>query len=226
MATKQQIPVVAARLTEFQDEFSSLPTEDAQWVIMNAKDAIALFVSAVVNRTKSVVQAITVLLSTIIAVLTVFATTEKFVAKDKFKVNTGKKAKVKISFLGDNFKEWFLGKTEDPFVGSTVYGRKLEKNSVDGPILAELGGNDVAETTLTEMYSVMEAQPNGESGNLLNNGWANIFYVKDINGVLRAVFVFWFDGGWNVRARSVGGPGGWSADVRVFSRNSLLAQTN
>jgi hypothetical protein len=225
MATKQQIPVIAARITEFQEGFESLPTEDAQWVIMNGKEAVALFVSAVVNRAKTVVQTVATLLSAVVSTFAVSATTEKFVAKDKFKVDTSRKAKVKISYLGDNFKEWFLGKEEDPFAGSTINGRKLEKSSVDGPILAELGGNEVAETTLTEMYAAMAAQPNGESGNLLNNGWANIFYIKDVNGTLRTVDVHWSGDGWYVRAYSVEDPGEWYADRRVFSRNSPESQT-
>lgn len=230
MATKQQIPVVAARVTEFQEGFELLPTEDAQWVIMNGKDAVALFVDAVINRTKvaaqTTVQAIINILSTIVCTFTVAPTTEKFVAKDKFKVDTGKKAGVRTSFLGDNFKEWFLNKIEGPFPGSTVNGRKLEKNSVDGPILAELGGSEVAETTLTELYAAMEAQPNGESGDLLNNGWANIFYIRDINGTLRAVDVYWLGDGWFVFAHSVEDPSEWNADRQVFSRNSLVSQAS
>ena len=70
----------------------------------------------------------------------------------------------------------------------------------------------------------MEAQPNGENGNLLNNGWANIFYIKDINGTLRAVHVNWLDDGWFVFAHSVEYPNLWRADYRVFSRNSLVPQ--
>jgi hypothetical protein len=55
MATKQQIPVVAARLTEFQEGFENLSTEDAQWVIMNGKEAVTLFVASVANRAKTTV---------------------------------------------------------------------------------------------------------------------------------------------------------------------------
>ncbi|MFA5754593.1 MAG: hypothetical protein WC905_04600 [Patescibacteria group bacterium] len=225
MATKQQIPVVAARLTEFQEGLESLPTEDAQWVIMNGKEAVALFVSAVVNRAKTVVQTVATLLSAVVSTFAVSATTEKFVAKDKFKVDVSKKAKVKISYLGDNFKEWFLGKEEDPFAGSTVSGRNLEKSSVDGSILVELGGKEAAKTTLMELYTAMAAQPNGESGDLLNNGWANIFYIEDINGTLRAVFVVWGVDGWYVSASSVENPREWDAGSRVFSRNSSESQT-
>lgn len=137
-----------------------------------------------------------------------------------------KKAKVKISYISNTFKEWFLGKIENPFSGSTVSGRKLEKSSVDGPVLAELGGNETAKTTLTEMYAAIGAQPNGESGDLLTNGWANIFYIEDINGTLRAVHVRWRGVGWDVGAYSVGSPNEWYADSRVFFRNSLATQVS
>ena len=72
--------------------------------------------------------------------MTVAATTTLFVARDRFVVNTGKKAPVKISYLGDNFKDWFLRKEEQAFEGSTLKYGKLSRSSVDGPILKELGG--------------------------------------------------------------------------------------
>ena len=63
----------------------------------------------------------------------------------------------------------------------------------------------------------MERQSNGD---LLTNGYANIFYVRDVNGELRAVFVGWGGVGWSVRAYSVGDPDAWRGGDRVFSRNS------
>ncbi len=94
------------------------------------------------------------------------------------------------------------------------------KNSFDGPIIAELGGEAKAETTLTEIYDLMDRQSEGREGVLLNNGWANIFYVKDLAGVLRAVGVRWDDAGWRVFADSVEDPTEWYAGRQVFSRNS------
>jgi hypothetical protein len=93
---------------------------------------------------------------------------------------------------------------------------------VDGPIIAELGGEEKSETTLSEMFSLMEKQGKGEDGVLLNNGYANIFYIRDLAGVLRAVGVRWGGGGWGVGADSVGGPDRWDGGYRVFSRNSVL----
>ncbi|MBI4136099.1 MAG: hypothetical protein HY481_00900 [Candidatus Vogelbacteria bacterium] len=166
-----------------------------------------------------------------VSTVVVPATTGKFVAKEKFVRDTGCKAKVKISYLGDNFTEWFLsgdGKTEDPtrlpdgqVTEQTLCYHTLRQSSVDGPIIAELGGAEKAETTLSELFFLMKKQGNGEDDILLSNGWANIFYVRDFNDLLlRAVIVFWNDVGWFVYANSVENPFGWHDGYRVFSRNS------
>jgi hypothetical protein len=160
----------------------------------------------------------------LVSIVMISATTSKFVAKDKFVVNTKRNAKVLISAVWDNFTNWFLsgdGKIEDPINEQVLRYHKLRKSSVDGPIIAELGGEAKAETTLTEMFSLMEKQKNGEDGVLLNNGYANIFYIRDKNGVLRAVYVAWVDDGWYVYAHPVDDSHGWRDGSRVFSRNTL-----
>jgi len=165
------------------------------------------------------------LLLDLVGTVTTPATTSKFVAKEKFVRDTGRKATVKISYLGDNFTAWFLsgdGKTEDPISEQTLRYHKLRKASVDGPIITGLGGEAKAETTLSEMFSLMEKQKNGESGTLLNNGWANIFYIRDSAGVLRAVNVYWRGDGWSVNAYSALDPYRWFVGSQVFSRNSVL----
>jgi hypothetical protein len=124
---------------------------------------------------------------------TVPGTTTLFVARDRFVLNTKKGAPVKISYLRDNFKSWFLRKEEQPSGGSTLKYGKLSRYSADGPILNELGGEAEAETTLTELFSLMQAQKDGGNGPLLTNGYANIFYIKDTSGVLRAVNAYWND---------------------------------
>ncbi len=152
--------------------------------------------------------------------ITIVATTTSFVARDRFVQNTKPNASVKISFLGDNFKEWFLGKTEEPHAGSTLRYDKLSHNSMDAPIIAEFGGEEKAETTLTELFSLMEKQANRESGPLLTNGYWNIFYIKDVGDVLRAVSAYWCGGGWDVRAYAVTCPYPWRGEGQVFSRDS------
>lgn len=219
MATKQQVPVLAARVVEFQDELSKFPNEDAQWAIQNTKEALALWGEAIANRKKSV-SPIPRVLSMIISVTIIPPTTEEFVARDNFIVDTSKKAKIKISYLGDNFRKHFLGKIEGPFSGASLVGQKLLQNSVDGPIIAELGGKEKAKTTLFELYAMLIQQESGGSGSLLTNGYANIFYIEDVDGIIWAVLAYWNDVGWDVEASSVDSPDEWDAAYQAFSRNS------
>ena len=178
----------------------------------------------IARKVKVTIQEIEETLLELVSTIKISATTDRFVARDKFVVNTGRNASVKISAVWDNFTEWFLsgdGKTEDPIQEQTLRRMKLRKSSVDGSIIAELGGEAKAETTLSEMFSLMEKQPNGEDGDLFTNSYANIFYIKDSSGVLRAVGVGWHDDGWSVYASEVSGPHGWRGGHRVFSRNPL-----
>lgn len=169
---------------------------------------------------------------------------EEFSPHHFFKVSLEKNAPVKVSYVGDNFTNWFLGKIEnkedvgEAIPGDGLYrkpGRQndakettfrfhtLTKNSVDGPIIAALGGETNAETTLVEIAGCMKQQANGEQGLLLTNGDANIFYVRDSALVLRAVRVDWGQGGWGVDASSVSDKHEWHPHgYRVFSPDSSL----
>ncbi len=165
--------------------------------------------------------------------------TTKFVAADFFKVNTKKNASVKISYIWGNFANWFLGKIEESVANEAASGvgpyrtpgqngdaktalryQTLSRNSVDANIINQLGGEAKAETALADVVALMTKQNNGQQGALLTNGYANIFYVRDVDGVLRAVDVPWDSGGWLVYARSVGRPREWRSVSRVFSRDS------
>ena len=150
------------------------------------------------------------------------ATTAQFVVKEKFIVDISNQAKVKIRYLGSNFIEWFGEKIEEPIDGQVLDCHKLLKKSIDKPIIAELGGEEKSETTLAEIYDLIAQQADGRDGILLNNGKANIFYARDINGVLRAVHVYWSVDGWFVYAYSVELPLAWYDGRQVFSRNLVL----
>ena len=156
----------------------------------------------------------------LISTMTIPARREKFIASNYFIIDAGEKTKVKISYLGDNFRTNFLNKTEEISLENTLRYHKLLKRSVDKPIIAELGGKEKAETTLTEMFALMEKQGSGESGELLTNGYSNIFYIRDSAGALWAVRCDWDDDGWHVAAGSVEDPLKWHGGRRVFSRNS------
>ena len=167
------------------------------------------------------VAAVPVILLRLLGTVEVPATAAQFVARDHFKVDTSDTAAVKVSYLGDNLKAWFADKVEGTRSGvSSLRYHTLTKDTLDAPIIAGLGGEAKAETTIGEVWSLMERQPNGKRGKLLTNGYANIFYVRDANGVLCAVNVYWYDDGWRVLADSVERPYRWLAGLRVFSRNA------
>lgn len=148
------------------------------------------------------------------------ATTKQFVACEKFKL---KKDGGLFSFIEDQFASEFLPLVYETIGELPVVCHRLRKNSRDPVIINTIGGEEFAETTLMDIIAKVEKQPNGEDGELLTNGRANIFYVKNFDGVLRAVCVRWFGGGWRVRARPVGLPREWDDGDLVFSRNSVLA---
>lgn len=151
---------------------------------------------------------------------TTSATSEKFVAKEKFREDS---KEVKFYGFWSNFTNWFLagdGKIEEPIGEQELRYGNLTKNSVDGPIIEDLGGEAKAESTLTELYDLLKKQANGEEGDLLTNGSVNIFYIRDTNGVLCAVVVRWDGVGWYVGADSVESLNVWAVGRRVLSRNS------
>ncbi len=147
--------------------------------------------------------------------------TERFVAKEHFKEDTSDRARIKICSLSMNFQSWFLGKVEESAKSMHLQIHKLLRYSKDNTILAELG--NTAETMLVKLYHMLAYQPGGEVGPLLTNKNANIFYIKNVNGILCAVHVYWYPdhGGWYVNARSVECPALWDDGDQVVSRNSV-----
>lgn len=157
-----------------------------------------------------------------VSTIVINATTEEFVARKKFVVNTKPNAEVFISYLSNNFVERFLkgdGKTEDLMSVQTLFCANLSRTSFDITIIAALGGEEKSETTLSEMFFLMEKQKRGEDGALLNNSYPNLFYIQDNAGVLRTVSVRWSGGGWGVDAYYLFR---WNDGCRVFSRNPVL----
>ena len=91
----------------------------------------------------------------------------------------------------------------------------LKANAYDKDIRKELEDHL---STLEDIAGLIEAQPGGKSGFLLNNGYANIFYVEGKNGEVFAVRVRWLSGDrrWRVRGWRLGEGGGWRAGNRVL----------
>lgn len=214
MAAKQT-PILLGRFVEHQSHFNPLPTEDAQWAIQNPKDAAVLCITAIRNRNNGVAK--TERTYRILQPITPKPVESRPFNADEAFFN--KKSGVKMVEHGSNFKSWFGGKVEEDFPEEELRPLMLTQSANDSEIIADLGGEAVAEVTLAEIWRLMERQANGGEGALLNNGCANIFYVRDREGVLRAVCVHLDDDGWYADADALVGSR-WRVVYRVFSRNS------
>ena len=124
--------------------------------------------------------------------------------------------KNKITYIGDNFKEWFGDMPVKVSKKFKYEMRKLEKPMKDEEILKILKPQEIS---LGDLAYILKDFDKSE--------WC-LFYIKDKAGTLRAVSAYWVaDGGfWGVDANPVVGPGVWIAGVRVFSRKFLSNSDN
>ncbi|MDP2877452.1 MAG: hypothetical protein Q8O00_14795, partial [Holophaga sp.] len=215
--SEQQVPQVSAmmgQLVAHQSGFNALPKSDRQFVLQEPKAAIIMMVDAICNRSKEPAPERTYSILRRIQPEPTPVATGPFSADNTF---FSKKSGVNMVNHGDNFKTWYTGKVEEEAPEGMLIPLTLIQAAYDREIIADLGGEEEAEVTLTEIWRLMERQASGEKGDLLTNGWVNIFYVKDKDGVLRAVGVGWGGGGWGVRADALD-DGQWRDGGQVFSR--------
>jgi hypothetical protein len=140
------------------------------------------------------------------------ATKKPVIVRDWFTTN----ASVRISTIFSEFRHRFFDKTEGPITKEAYAKYKLLGISNDGPIIAELGGEDKVEGKVTAALAFLRSQSTGESGFLQTNGYANIFYAKDKKGELCAIRIGWADDGWVVDAISVNDPQAWHGEHLIF----------
>lgn len=136
-----------------------------------------------------------------------------------------------FSNFGQGFYAKFLdgdGQEERPYFGSVVYRSRLTRKASDtqqgeevgAAIIPAIGGESWVRTRLYELFWLANQQPNGETGVLLTNGMANIFYIRDRHGGLYAVILCWETdaNGWCINASSIKDFGKWDSSSQVFSQ--------
>jgi len=148
--------------------------------------------------------------------------TKRFVARDAFGENNADGIKF---YLWPNFTNNFLGKVEEEenVKPTTIAIHRLEKLLRDSGIMAELGIDIMTRKgviKLAHFHEMLKAQSQGQEGPLLVNGYVNIAYIEDENGVLWAVCSRWARRKWHVRTLSVEAPGKWPAGRQVLSQVS------
>lgn len=122
-------------------------------------------------------------------------------------------------WIGDFFRDNVLAKAASvkKLSATTLKSFELTKNAYDRDITSCLPQNyefDISEA-LARIAQMIEQQPNGKEGDLLNNGYANLFYVPGF-----VVRVRWGAGRRRWRVSAWGrDDDGWGAGDRVFVRN-------
>ena len=129
------------------------------------------------------------------------------------------KSEVEVAYYGTNFTNWFRSKVEENVPKDDPVPVDLKRSATDREIVDALGGEEKAEVTLAEIWRLLLRQPKGEFGHLLVNERVNLFYVRDVNNILRVVFVYRYDDSWSMSASTVIDRR-WHDGYRVFSRNS------
>lgn len=111
---------------------------------------------------------------------------------------------------GSNFETQFYGLEVPAIAEGELAVRKLTKDSLDAPILAELGKK--AEISIAQFQAFLAT----------NRGLSEwfIFYLRGNDGNLWAVGAELNadSGGWHVSAFSVANPGRWDTGVQVLSQ--------
>ena len=143
-----------------------------------------------------------------------------FVVRDHIVANMTRDVDVEVAWFSEIFKANFFGKIEGSEGEHTLSSWRLEKNSVDILIRAELGG--YKETTLRDIFHLLAFQLHGQGGDLLVDGHANIFFVRNVNDNLWTVCVRWSPSSncWWFEANSVENvldQRNWRGGSQVFS---------
>jgi hypothetical protein len=144
------------------------------------------------------------------------STQGKFAAREGFRVSLDPGATVLIAYVTDGFARHFLDKLEEPVPEVSLVWYELQGNAGNQAIVADLGGATQVETALGVVFALLLRQGHGKPGPLANNGWGNAFYVRDVSGDLRSVYVHWCDEGWGVDSTPIVSNLEWPIRDRVF----------
>lgn len=116
---------------------------------------------------------------------------DTFVARDHISVDRGGEAC--IGYMDHVFVRDFLDKTEEAMETTTLRINQLKEDSTNGPIISALGDEQIAETTLGQMYNIIKRWACGEQTNLRDDiAYANMWYIRNVYNELQPVQCYLF----------------------------------
>lgn len=148
---------------------------------------------------------------------------DNFVVAEHVIQDTSRKARVKIRYIGENFRRVFLPMTE-----TGVPAANLQM----GNLLEQANSTTIRETLpkghegyVAWLFHLVSLQPRGEKGLLPIDGRATVIYAAAADGSLWEVSAHWYsdfdDTGWWFNAYPVTGPYGWDQGSRFLFRDSV-----
>lgn len=127
----------------------------------------------------------------------------QFVARDHFRRTTAPAAVVRITWLGAAFSEHFVPKIEPDSHSPLLRSHTVRRASRDIEIIAELGTRH--ETTLGDLWCLLQRQSHGETGMLRTDAKPNVLYIRSTAGLLFTIDALWGGAGWELGASSTEG---------------------
>jgi len=130
--------------------------------------------------------------------------------------------KKNIRYLGPDFEKWFLVGQAKFKVGASDQNRVLLSGAlrfgVKAPaILARLGGEVRAESLFSDVLWLLWLEKINQTKYLANNGFANLFFIRDRAGMLRVVNLYQrYCGGWAISAETLCSLRRWDGSDLVF----------
>lgn len=184
--------------------------------VLNTGFLADLFEAAVVGKLKTVdreavrkVYGLPSLVPPILELVKEFdcPATEAFNLDDFFTLDN---PTVKFGWIDGDMKKYFKNRSIVAEGPRKLVVNRLVRNATE----KELKVVAPQKTTWADLKWELEQQPNGESGNLLTNGRANLRFIGDC-----LVYVYWYDYGWYVYVNPVNESHEWLDGIQLVSRN-------
>lgn len=120
---------------------------------------------------------------------------EPFVAQNHFKVDPSREAKVRIGYLGDNFRALCETIIVQPRVGYKLSFTRFEEAMTPRQFQSNLPENH--EVDLAAVFSLLVIQGHGQHGPLpTTDNTTTVVYVKGY----ALVYLCWYKSGWGIAA--------------------------